>query len=86
MDSLFIDLLPSALGLAVTPGAIAACILMLSVTSRPVANASAYAGAFALAYTAFSILILAVTGAASEPIIDKTIKSRIANEAVVDSP
>ncbi len=61
MGSLMVALWPFAAGLAVAPAAIAACILLLG-SKRAVANASAFAAAFALVDSAVSAVMLAGAG------------------------
>ncbi|MCD7052724.1 hypothetical protein LRS58_18575 [Rhodococcus sp. BH2-1] len=51
MGELILQLLPELAGMAVTPAAIAGCVLLLQ-TKRPLANALAFATAFMIAYTA----------------------------------
>jgi hypothetical protein len=58
MGSLVVGLWPFAAGLAVAPAAIAACVLLLG-SKRPVANASAFAAAFALVDSAVTAVVLA---------------------------
>src|SRR5215475_2813578 len=61
MGSLMMALWPFAAGLAVAPAAIAACILLLG-SKRAVANASAFAAAFALVDSAVAAVVLAGSG------------------------
>jgi hypothetical protein len=63
MGSLGVELWPFAAGLAAAPAAIAACILLLG-SKRPVANAVAFAGAFALVDGAVAAVVLAGAGRA----------------------
>lgn len=74
MASVLVDLIPSAIGLALTPAAIAAGILLLS-SARPVANATALA--FALVYAGISAAVLAVAASSSGPLLSERTKSLI---------
>lgn len=74
MASVLVDLIPSAIGLALTPAAIAAGILLLS-SARPVANATALA--FALVYAGISATVLAVAASSSGPLLSERTKSLI---------
>jgi hypothetical protein len=58
MGSLVVELWPFAAGLAAAPAAVAACILLLG-SKRPLANATAFAGAFALVDSAVAAVVLA---------------------------
>ncbi|WP_420880339.1 GAP family protein [Rhodococcus sp. (in: high G+C Gram-positive bacteria)] len=57
MDELILQLLPELAGMAVTPAAIAGCVLLLQ-TKRALANAFAFFTAFMIAYTAIGIAAL----------------------------
>ncbi|OQQ34417.1 GAP family protein [Prescottella equi] len=57
MGELILQLLPELAGMAVTPAAIAGCVLLLQ-TERPLANALAFATAFMIAYTAIGVAAL----------------------------
>ncbi|NKR58764.1 hypothetical protein GS966_00260 [Rhodococcus hoagii] len=57
MGELILQLLPELAGMAVTPAAIAGCVLLLQ-TKRPLANAVAFATAFMIAYTAIGVAAL----------------------------
>ncbi|ORL73920.1 GAP family protein [Prescottella equi] len=57
MGELILQLLPELAGMAVTPAAIAGCVLLLQ-TKRPLANALAFATAFMIAYTAIGVAAL----------------------------
>lgn len=74
MESLLWELVPFGLGLAVTPAAIAAGILMLG-SKRPVANDVAFASPFVVAYALISGAVLVASGASSEPLVDDHGKS-----------
>lgn len=76
MGSLLLELVPFAAGLAITPAAIASCILFLS-SRRPVANAVAFAAAFALVYTLIAAAILAATQTASGEIFPDQTKAAL---------
>lgn len=73
MGALFVDLIPPALGLAVTPAVIVTCVLFLS-SRRPVANALWFAVPFAVVYTVLAVIVLTVAQAGSEPLIDTRTK------------
>lgn len=73
MGSLLIELVPSALGLVVTPAAIAAVILFLT-SKRPVANAVAYASPFLLVYAGLAAVVLLLSAAATDPLISARTK------------
>ncbi|MFE3445805.1 GAP family protein [Nocardia sp. NPDC059180] len=64
MGELFVLLLPEMIGLAITPGAVAGCVLLLN-SQRPVRNAVAFGSAFLLVYT--QIAIAALLGGATDP-------------------
>ena len=68
MGSLLLELVPSALGLAITPAAIATTILFLGST-RPVVNALAFATPFALVYGAFATIVLVASARSSKPLV-----------------
>ena len=74
MGSLLLELLPFAVGLAVTPTAIATGILFLG-SQRPFANAVAFAAAFSLIYAGLSVLVLVLAYGATEPLVDPHAKS-----------
>lgn len=57
MGELILQLLPELAGMAVTPAAIAGCVLLLQ-TKRALANAFAFFAAFMIAYTAIGIAAL----------------------------
>ncbi|MDG3009476.1 hypothetical protein G4X40_04875 [Rhodococcus sp. D2-41] len=57
MGSLLLDLIPELLGMAITPAAIAGCILLLQ-TKQALKNALAFASAFMLAYIAIGVAAL----------------------------
>ncbi|QCQ93391.1 GAP family protein [Rhodococcus sp. SGAir0479] len=57
MGELILQLLPELAGMAVTPAAIAGCVLLLQ-TKRALANAFAFFGAFMIAYTAIGVAAL----------------------------
>ncbi|MDH6282417.1 GAP family protein [Prescottella agglutinans] len=61
MGELILQLLPELAGMAVTPAAIAGCVLLLQ-TKRALANAFAFFAAFMIAYTAIGVTAL-LTGA-----------------------
>ena len=68
MGSLLLELVPSALGLAITPAAIATTILFLGST-RQVANALAFTTPFALVYGAFAMIVLVASAQSSKPLV-----------------
>lgn len=76
MSSLLLELLPFAVGLAITPAAIASCILFLG-SKRPVANAVAFAAAFALVYALIAAAILAASQSASGEIVPEETKAAL---------
>lgn len=57
MGELILQLLPELAGMAVTPAAIAGCVLLLQ-TKRALANAFAFFAAFMIAYTAIGVAAL----------------------------
>ncbi|MFC9518612.1 GAP family protein [Nocardiaceae bacterium NPDC056970] len=57
MGELLLQLLPELAGMAVTPAAIAGCVLLLQ-TKHALANAFAFFGAFMVAYTAIGVAAL----------------------------
>lgn len=56
---MYVELIPEAIGLILTPAAIAGCILLLQ-SRHPYGNAGAFAAAFLVLYTAIGIMVLAV--------------------------
>lgn len=76
MGSLLLELIPFAAGLAITPAAIASCILFLS-SRRPAANAVAFAAAFALVYVLIAAAILAASQSASGEIVPEQTKAAL---------
>jgi cytochrome c biogenesis protein CcdA len=74
LGSLLLQLLPFAIGLAATPGAIATGILFLG-SKQALANAIAFAAAFSLVYAGLAAVVLLIAGAADEPLIDDRTKS-----------
>lgn len=76
MSDLFLDLVPFAIGLAITPAAIAAVILLLA-SPLPVPNAVSFTAAFALVYGAISAVVLAFSVAATGPLVGESVKSAI---------
>ncbi len=74
MGSLLVDLIAFALGMAITPSAIAIGILFLG-SKRPVSNALAFAGAFALVYVGLAALVIGASAAATEPLFSDRDKS-----------
>lgn len=64
MGDLLVLLLPEVIGLIVTPGAVAGCVLLLQ-SHRPVADASAFGAAFLLVYA--QIAVAALLGGAGDP-------------------
>ncbi|MBB5911213.1 threonine/homoserine/homoserine lactone efflux protein [Nocardia transvalensis] len=79
MGDLFARLAPEIVGLLITPGAIAGCILLLH-SREPIRNPLAFGGAFLLAYTL--IAASALLGGASEPGSTSTGTSSAAGLAV----
>jgi hypothetical protein len=77
VGSLLVSLIPYAIGMAVTPSAIAAGILFLS-SERPVTNALSFSAAFAVLYSALAMLVIGVSAAQSEPVLSDD------DKAVVD--
>ncbi|MDH6679021.1 hypothetical protein M2284_003237 [Rhodococcus sp. LBL1] len=57
MGELILQLLPELAGMAITPAAIAGCVLLLQ-TKRALANAFAFFAAFMIAYTAIGVAAL----------------------------
>ncbi|WFR72555.1 GAP family protein [Prescottella defluvii] len=57
MGELILQLLPELAGMAITPAAIAGCVLLLQ-TKRALANAFAFFVAFMIAYTAIGVAAL----------------------------
>jgi hypothetical protein len=76
MENLILELIPSAIGLALTPTAIAACILFLG-TSRPVTNALSFTAPFAGFYTLLSLAVLTAAGQAAEPLLSSEAKHAV---------
>lgn len=77
MGSLLLELMPSAIGLMLTPAAIAASILLLG-SKRPTADSSAFVSAFAVVYGVLSVVVLAFSAARTEPLISVHTKALIA--------
>jgi threonine/homoserine/homoserine lactone efflux protein len=73
MGGLLLELVPTAVGLALTPTAIAASILFLS-SKRPVANALAFAAPFALVYSTLAVLALIAAHSSAEPLLSEGAK------------
>jgi Sap, sulfolipid-1-addressing protein len=76
MGSLLAELLPFAVGLAVTPAAIATGILFLG-SKRPLGNAIAFAAAFSLVYAGLAAIVLGAADAAAEPLVDDSTQASI---------
>ncbi|SDU78845.1 GAP family protein [Jiangella alkaliphila] len=76
MGDLVVDLIPSMLGLLVTPAAIAGAILLLS-TARPFANAMAFTAGFLLAYGIIAAIVVTVAAARSEPLLSARAKATV---------
>jgi threonine/homoserine/homoserine lactone efflux protein len=74
MGDLLVELIPFALGMAITPSAIAVGILFLG-SKRPVGNALAFAAAFALVYIGLAALVIGASAAATEPLFSDEDKS-----------
>jgi len=72
-----VELLPAALGLALTPAAIVLAVLLLQ-TTRPVANVLAFATAFAVVYGASTAVVLTASATADEPLLSVHTKDEIA--------
>lgn len=68
MGSLLVELVPFAVGLAITPTAVATVILLLS-SRRPVANTLAFASPFVLVYAVVAVIVLVAAGAATGPLL-----------------
>ncbi|CAM2989738.1 GAP family protein [Prescottella defluvii] len=66
-----LQLMPEFAGMAVTPAAIAGCVLLLQ-TKRPLANAVAFFAAFMIAYTAIGIAAL-IGGATHDSVRSGTV-------------
>lgn len=64
MGNLIALLVPEIIGLIITPAAIAGAVLLLQ-SKRPIANVTAFAGAFALVYS--QIIVTGLLGGASDP-------------------
>jgi hypothetical protein len=73
MGDLLLELLPSAIGLALTPTAIVACVLFLS-SSRPLLNSLAFAAPFAICYSLLAALVLGASELSSDPLIGSETK------------
>lgn len=76
--SVFADLVPFFLGLALTPAAIATTILLLGTTEEPVADAVAFAAPFAILYALLGAMVLVTASAVAEPVFsdhDKAVAS-----------
>lgn len=56
---MYLQLLPEIVGLALTPAALAGCILLLE-SRRPIANALSFAAAFLVLYLAVSVIVLSI--------------------------
>lgn len=67
---MYLELLPSIVGLALTPAAVAGCILLLQ-SDHPLPNALSFAAAFLVSYGALSVIVLAI-GTTVEPTDDTT--------------
>jgi hypothetical protein len=65
VGTLLLELVPFALGLAITPAAIAFGVLLLA-GPRPLAHATAFGSAFAMVYTGLSVLVLGIAGASNQ--------------------
>lgn len=76
MADVVVDLIPSMLGLLVTPAAIAGAILLLS-TARPFANAAAFMGGFLVAYAVIAAIVVTVALVRSEPLLSARAKATV---------
>lgn len=76
MGTLLAELLPFAIGLAITPAAIATCILFLG-SRRPVRDALAFSAAFALVYAIIAAVILVAASTTSGGLIDDRTKALV---------
>lgn len=76
VGSLFLDLLPPSIGLALTPVAIAMGILLLA-SSRPVANDVSFTVPFVLVYGGLATLVLVAAGVSGGPLIGEHAKNVI---------
>lgn len=76
MADLVVDLIPSMLGLLLTPAAIAGAILLLG-TTRPFANAVAFMGGFLVAYSTLAAIVVAIAGSRTEPLLSARAKASI---------
>jgi threonine/homoserine/homoserine lactone efflux protein len=70
MGSLLVELVPTMLGLAITPTAIVTGILFLS-SRRSTANAGAFAAAFAIIYLVITVVVLAFSSSTANPLISE---------------
>lgn len=85
MDSLLVDLIPFAAGLAITPTAIVLGILFLG-SKRAISNALAYAAGFALVYGGVAALVVGAAAAAEEPLLsdhDKAVAAVVAGAVLL---
>jgi len=73
VGSLLLQLVPVALGLALTPTAIAGCVLLLA-GPRGRLNATAFAAAFAVVYAVIAIVVIASAASSPEPLIGNRTK------------
>lgn len=76
MGDMLVELMPSMLGLIITPAAIAAGILLLG-TSRPFANALSFVAGFAAVYSIISVIVVSVAATRTEPLLTTKTKGII---------
>ncbi len=77
---MFVELIPEAIGLFLTPAAIAACILLLQ-SHRPYANAGTFASAFVVLYAVIAIVVVSV-GDTVEPTDDTATVKAVSSLAI----
>lgn len=74
MAELVVELIPSMLGLLLTPAAIAGAILLLG-TPRPFANSVSFMVGFAVAYAALAMLVVIVATVNPPPLLPQRARS-----------
>lgn len=76
LSDMFAELIPSMLGLIITPAAIAAGILLLN-TTRPFANTLSFVGGFVVIYAIISGIVVGLASSRTEPLLSTTAKGVI---------
>lgn len=76
MSELFFEVLPSAIGLAITPTAIATVILLLG-SRQPIANAVAFSAAFAVVYATIAAAVLGAAATSTKPLLSLRTKALV---------